>query len=147
MLSKRAKYGLHALFYLARNRDQGAILIAKLAAEEGIPKKFLESILLDLRKQGILVSKKGKGGGYLLNGSPDQIHLGRVVRLLDGPLAPVPCVSKMAYARCTDCKDEAKCEIRLVMQEVRDAIAGVLDSRTLADVLKAQGRKKTKANK
>jgi Rrf2 family protein len=144
MLSKRAKYGLHALLHLARKADDGPVLISTLAQDEAIPQKFLEAILLDLRKQGILISKRGKGGGYLLNGGAGEITLGRIVRLLDGPLAPVPCVSKMAYSRCQDCKDEATCEIRAVMQEVRDAIAGILDSYTLADAIKTHGKTRKK---
>jgi Rrf2 family protein len=135
MISKKTKYGLKALIYLAREYDKGPILISDLAREERIPKKFLELILLTLKNYGILQSKKGKGGGYYLGKPPETISMGHVVRILDGPLAPVPCVSETAYAKCEECDDEHTCGIRLVMKEVRDAIASILDGTTLADVL------------
>ena len=103
--------------------------------KENIPKKFLELILLDLKNHGILQSKKGKGGGYSLGRKPAAIKLGRVIRLLDGPLAPLPCVSQTAYVPCDECEDEKTCGIRIVMRDVRDAIANILDNTTLADVL------------
>jgi Rrf2 family protein len=135
MLSNKAKYALRALFALSRKYDQGPVLISDLAAEEGIPKKFLELILLELKNQGILQSKKGKGGGYFLGKNPDSITLGQVIRILDGPLAPLPCVSQIAYRKCDECEDEATCGIRIVMKEVRDATARILDSASLAAVL------------
>ena len=135
MLSMKAKYGLRALLYLAKHEGEGLVLISDLAEKENIPKKFLELILLDLKNHGILQSKKGKGGGYSLGRKPAAIKLGRVIRLLDGPLAPLPCVSQTAYAPCDECEDEKTCGIRLVMRDVRDAIANILDNTTLADVL------------
>jgi Rrf2 family protein len=135
MLSNKAKYALRALFALSKKYDQGPVLISDLAAEEGIPKKFLELILLELKNQGILQSKKGKGGGYFLGKNPDSITLGQVIRILDGPLAPLPCVSQIAYRKCEECEDEATCGIRIVMKEVRDATARILDSASLAAVL------------
>ena len=135
MLSNKAKYALRALFALSKKYDQGPVLISDLAAEEGIPKKFLELILLELKNQGILQSKKGKGGGYLLGKNPDSITLGQVIRILDGPLAPLPCVSQIAYRKCDECEDESTCGIRIVMKEVRDATARILDGASLADVL------------
>ena len=135
MLSNKAKYALRALFALSKKYDQGPVLISDLAAEEGIPKKFLELILLELKNQGILQSKKGKGGGYFLGKNPDSITLGQVIRILDGPLAPLPCVSQIAYRKCDECEDEATCGIRIVMKEVRDATARILDSASLAAVL------------
>ena len=135
MLSNKAKYALRALFALSRKYDQGPVLISDLAAEEGIPKKFLELILLELKNQGILQSKKGKGGGYFLGKNPDSITLGQVIRILDGPLAPLPCVSQIAYRKCEECENEATCGIRIVMKEVRDATARILDGASLADVL------------
>jgi Rrf2 family protein len=135
MLSNKAKYALRALFALSKKYDQGPVLISNLAAEEGIPKKFLELILLELKNQGILQSKKGKGGGYFLGKNPDSITLGQVIRILDGPLAPLPCVSQIAYRKCEECEDEATCGIRIVMKEVRDATARILDSASLAAVL------------
>jgi Rrf2 family protein len=135
MLSNKAKYALRALFALSEKYDEGPILISDLAEQEGIPKKFLELILLELKNHGILQSKKGKGGGYFLGRTPDLVRLGQVIRILDGPLAPLPCVSQTAYRRCDECDDELTCGIRIVMKEVRDATAKVLDGTTLADVL------------
>ncbi|ACM20008.1 winged helix-turn-helix transcriptional regulator, Rrf2 family [Geotalea daltonii FRC-32] len=135
MISKKTKYGLKAMIYLAKVYDQGPVLIADLAREEKIPKKFLELILLTLKNHGVLQSRKGKGGGYYLGKLPKEISLGKLVRILDGPLAPVPCVSETAYAKCDECLDERTCGIRLVMKDVRDAIAEILDGTSLADVL------------
>src|SRR3990172_6903136 len=136
MLSMKAKYGLRALIYLGEHEGEGPVLISDLAQRESIPKKFLELILLDLKNHGILQSKKGKGGGYLLGRKPQAIKIGRVIRLLDGPLAPLPCVSQTAYVACDECEDEKTCGIRLLMKDVRDAIANILDNTTLADVLR-----------
>jgi len=135
MLSNKAKYALRALFALSKKYGQGPVLISDLAAEEGIPKKFLELILLDLKNQGILQSKKGKGGGYFLGKNPDSVTLGQVIRILDGPLAPLPCVSQTAYRKCDECEDETTCGIRIVMKEVRDATARIVDGVSLANVL------------
>lgn len=136
MLSKKAKYALQALLQLAKEYEQGPILISELARREGIPKKFLELILLDLKNHGVLQSKKGKGGGYFLGKAPQAIYVGQIIRVLDGPLAPIPCVSQTAYMKCSECHDEKTCGIRLVMQEVRDATAKILDSTSLADMIK-----------
>ena len=135
MLTKKAKYALRALIYLAKHQEEGPVLIVNLANAENIPRKFLERILLDLNKHGILQSKKGKGGGYSLQRTTDEIWLGDVIRLMDGPLAPVPCVSKTAYRKCRECGDESLCPIRAVMKDVRDAIARILDNTSLADML------------
>ena len=135
-LSKKTKYGLRALLALAKRRNQELMLIADLAEQEGIPKKFLELILLELKNTGILQSKKGKGGGYLLRKKPEAISLGDVIRALDGPLAALPCVSQMAHRPCDECGDEKTCGLRAVMQEVRDATATILDGTTIADVVR-----------
>jgi Rrf2 family protein len=135
MLSMKAKYGLRALTFLAREYGKGPILIGDLAKQERIPQKFLEVILLDLKKKGILQSKKGKGGGYFLNRPPRATSVGEVVRALDGPLALLPCVSQTAYRRCDECPDEKTCGIRSVMKEVRDSTAHILDGTSLADIL------------
>ena len=140
MISKRTKYGLKALIHLARRYEQGPILIAELAHEENIPKKFLEAILLSLKNNGILQSKKGKGGGYYLARHPKTITFGQAVRIMEGPLAPVPCVSETSYAKCTECGDELTCGVRVVMKDVRDAMARILDGTTLADVLEQIGK-------
>lgn len=146
-ISKKSKYALRALFVLARKYNQGPVLIADLAEQERIPKKFLELILLELKNNGILGSKRGKGGGYFLVKDPAAISVGDVLRALDGPLAPVPCVSQSAYRSCEECQDEATCGIRAVMQDVRDATAEVLDQESLADVLRREellGQKRKK---
>ncbi|MBJ6723747.1 RrF2 family transcriptional regulator [Geomesophilobacter sediminis] len=135
MISKKTKYGLKALIYLARQYDRGPILIADLAREENIPKKFLEAILLLLKNDGILQSRKGKGGGYYLGRDPKRITMGQAIRVMEGPLAPVPCVSETAYAECPECGNEETCGIRLVMKDVREAMAAILDGTTLYDVL------------
>jgi Rrf2 family protein len=136
MLSHKSKYALKALLVLAKEYGQGPVLIADISQREGIPRKFLELILLELRNQGMLQSKKGKGGGYFLARPPQQIRLGEALRVLEGPMAPLPCVSRTAYRRCQECRDERTCGIRIVMKDVRDATARILDSTTLADVLK-----------
>ena len=134
MISNKTKYGLHALMNLSEKYNKGPVLIADLAHEERIPKKFLELILLDLKNNGILQSKKGKGGGYQLARDPSEVKIGQVIRILDGPLAPVSCVSQTAYKPCKECKDEHHCGIRLVMKDVREAMANILDKTSLADV-------------
>jgi Rrf2 family protein len=139
MISKKTKYALKALFYLSKKYKKGSVLISNLAHEEKIPKKFLEAILLELKNQGILQSKKGKGGGYTLGKPPEEITMGQVVRLLDGPLAPVSCASKSAYERCVECKSEENCEIRTIMKEVRDAISNILDKTSLSDAILKTG--------
>jgi len=136
MLSNKTKYALKALLVLAKEYGQGPVLISDIAQREDIPRKFLELILLELKNQGILQSKKGKGGGYFLARSPQNVSVGHVIRVLDGPIAPLPCVSKTAYRRCSECRDERTCGIRMVMKDVRDATAGIIDSTTLGDVLK-----------
>ena len=137
MLSKKAKYAIKALLALAAHEGEEPLRIADLARAEQIPPTFLEAILLGLKNQGILRSRKGRGGGYLLARQPSEIHLGQIVRMFDGPLAPVPCASQTAYQRCADCRNEAVCGVRLAMKEVRDATARILDGMTLA-ALRAQ---------
>ena len=137
-ISKKSKYAFRALCALARRYNQGPVLIAEVSARQRIPKKFLELILLELRNKGILGSKKGKGGGYFLARAPSTISLGEILRALDGPLAPVPCVSQTAYRTCEECENEATCGIRAVMQNVRDTTAKIVDRESLADVLKRE---------
>jgi Rrf2 family protein len=134
MLSKKAKYAIKALIALAERENEEPMRIVDLALAEQIPPKFLELILLGLRNHGILQSRKGKGGGYLLARDPADIYLGQIVRIFDGPLAPVPCASQTAYVRCADCPDEAVCGVHLAMKEVRDATAKVLDGTSLASL-------------
>lgn len=132
-LSKRGEYGLRAMVDLA-SRAPGAVVPAReIALREQIPVKFLEQILLTLRNAGLLHSRMGLGGGYSLGRPADQITLGQIVRILDGPLAPIRCVSQMAYEPCA-CPDEKTCGLRMVMFDVRNAISAILDGTTLADV-------------
>ena len=134
MLSKKSKYGLKALLVLADEAGRGPIQTSELAEREGLPKKFLEAILLELKRHGLLQSKKGRGGGYVLGRQPADITVGQVIRVLEGPLALIPCVSQTAYMKCEECVDERTCGIRLAMKEVRDATARILDNTTLADL-------------
>lgn len=139
MLTKKLKYGLKAALYLAQQAARGPILVSELAERERIPKKFLEAILLDLNRAGVLQSKKGKGGGYALSRPADQITIGQIIRVLDGPLALIPCASQTAYRRCEECVDEATCGIRWAMKEVRDATSQILDKTTLAALNEKSG--------
>lgn len=123
------------------------MLIADIAERDGTPRKFLEAILLELKRRGVVDSRKGLGGGYLLRRAPEDITFGEVIRALEGPLAAVPCVSRMSYARCVECRDEATCGVRLAMQEVRDATAAILDRTTVADVAKRVGRKPARSGR
>jgi len=135
VISQKAKYALRALLELAKAGQGQAVLISGIAEKQRIPKKFLEQILLDLKNQGLLQSRRGKNGGYTLLKSPDDITFGQVMRIIDGPMAPLPCLSRMAYRRCTDCGDEETCEIRSVFADAYNATARVLDRTTLGDVL------------
>jgi Rrf2 family protein len=135
MISKKTKYALKAVIYLAREYEKGPVLIADLARDEMIPKKFLELILLTMKNNGILMSKKGKKGGYYLAKSPRKVTMGQIVRLMEGTRAPVPCVSESSYEKCEECESENTCGIRIIMKDVRDAIASILDNATLADVM------------
>src|SRR5215470_18354443 len=133
-LSKRTQYSLRALYALARGYGKGPLLISHLATEEAIPKKFLEQILLSLKTLGLVASKKGKGGGYVLAQPPAQITLASVIRMIEGPLAPLPCASETRFRKCDECVDAETCGTRIVMREVRDAMAEILDHTTLSMV-------------
>ena len=133
MLTKKSKYGLKALLLLARDPGR-AMLASEIAAQEQIPKKFLQHILLELKRRGMVKSRRGKGGGYQLAKAPAEIHVGAVLRALDGPLALTPCASETAYQRCEECADELACGIQLVMRQVRDATAHILEAATLDKV-------------
>ncbi|HEX3862838.1 MAG TPA: Rrf2 family transcriptional regulator [Stellaceae bacterium] len=135
MLSQKAKYALRALLVMAAHTEDAPVLIADIAESENISRKFLEATLLELRKHGILSSRRGRGGGYRLARPTDQITFGEVIRIIDGPLAPLPCASVTAFQLCPDCPVPQRCSIRWLMQQVRDATAGVLDNCTLADAL------------
>jgi Rrf2 family protein len=142
IISKKTKYCLTALYSLARNYGKGPMLVSALADEGGMPKKFLEQILLVMKVGGVVHSKAGRGGGYQLSKPPDQITIGTVIRLIEGPLAPLPCASETAYHPCEECIDPENCGTRLVMRKVRDATARILDQTTLADVCQMTQSKK-----
>jgi Rrf2 family protein len=135
MLSQKAKYALQALLVMADKSEDEPIHIADIAAAEGISRKFLEAILLELRKHGVLTSRRGAGGGYRLARPAGEIFFGEVIRIIDGPLAPLPCASVTAFHECPDCPKPDQCSIRWLMQRVRDATAEVLDNCSLADAL------------
>lgn len=135
-ISKRTQYGLRAVLALGRKYGEGPVLIASLAAEEAIPLKFLEGILLDLKSRGVLESKRGKGGGYQLSVAPSAITIGSLIRMIEGPLAPLPCASETAFRPCDECHDVQHCGTRIIMRQVRDAIADVLDKTSLQDLIR-----------
>ncbi len=135
MLSQKCKYALRALLVLAHRQNEDLLLVGDIAESENLPKKFLEAILLELNRNGLVRSRRGRGGGYALAKPADLITFGQVVRIMDGPLAPLSCVSVNYYRRCDDCRDEASCEIRRVMRRVRDAIAAELDGTSIADAM------------
>lgn len=134
MLTRKGKYGLKALVHLAGLPPGRLAFVTDIATANNVPKKFLDGILGDLRKAGFVRSKTGKEGGYMLARPAQDIRIGHVIRVLDGPLAPFPCASRTAYERCDDCPDEKKCAVRLMMLEVRNATATILDHRTLAEM-------------
>ncbi len=140
MISQKAKYALRALVSLAEAPTGDPVFISDIAEAQSIPKKFLEQILLDLKRHGILVSRRGKFGGYQLLKDPSEITFGSILRIVDGPIAPLPCLSKMAYRRCADCASEGTCGIRRVFAEVAEATRDVLDKRTLADAIDARAQ-------
>ena len=131
MLTKKGKYGLKALVHLSKMPPGQLAFVGDIAAKNNIPKKFLDAILGELRNAGFVQSRKGKEGGYRLAKLPSEIKIGHVVRVLDGPLAPISCASRSQYQRCEDC-DEATCQVRHMMLEVRHAVAELLDNRSLA---------------
>ncbi|MBZ0328368.1 MAG: Rrf2 family transcriptional regulator [Altibacter sp.] len=135
MLSRKTKYGLKALTYLARNAGNTPVQIFVISEAENISQKFLESILLSLRKAGFLESKKGKGGGYYLLKEAKDIPISEVYRVLEGPIAMVPCVSLNFYEKCDDCPDEAKCSVHNLMIQVRDNTLKIFENTSLADLI------------
>lgn len=136
MISKKTKYAINALVYLAKEqKGNEPIQISKIAEHENIPRKFLEAILLDLKNAGTLSSRKGKTGGYYLHKSPEDINIADVMRLFDGPIALLPCVTHMYYERCEECKDEATCGIRSIFSDVRNETVNMLKNATLAEIM------------
>lgn len=134
MLSKKTKYGLKALIYIARQDGSAPVLISDISEKENIPRKFLEAILLDLKKFGVLGSKKGKGGGYYLLKEPQTVTVATLMRILDGPIAMLPCVSLNYYEPCDDCPDEKVCALNHFMADVRDNTLSLLQQKTLLDL-------------
>ncbi|MBL6447717.1 Rrf2 family transcriptional regulator [Fulvivirga sp. 29W222] len=146
MISKKTKYAINALVHLAKRKDEGPIIIAEIAKAESIPQKFLEAILLDLKKAGILASRKGKAGGYYLLKAPEDVNMADVMRLFDGPIALLPCVTYMYYERCEECKDEETCGIREVFLEVRNKTVSMLKKSTLLEIIRREGQQKNEIN-
>jgi len=134
MLSKKTQYAFRALEMLVQKYEQGPVLISDIARKKKIPLKFLENILLQLKKDGILESKKGKGGGYFLVHKPSKIPVARIIRVVDGPIAMLPCVSLYFYQKCKNC-DEKHCGLHEIMIDVRDAQLAILEKKTLADLV------------
>jgi Rrf2 family protein len=142
MLTAKGKYSLKALTHLAALEPGETTQALEIAETNNIPKKFLDAILGDLRNAGIVYSRKGPGGGYMLARPPRDIKIGHVIRTIDGPLAPIACASRTAYRPCSDCKDVKNCTVRLMMTKVRDAMSDVLDRVTLADMVAMGDRSK-----
>jgi Rrf2 family protein len=139
MISQKAKYAFKALLYLAERTPETTVQIEEIARGEGIPRKFLEQILLELKHSGLIASRRGRAGGYHLVRPAREITIGQVLRIIDGPIAPLPCLSRTAYRRCKDCRDEASCSVRRLFSQTYAAMLATMDVATLADVL--PGRK------
>ncbi|WP_279481999.1 Rrf2 family transcriptional regulator [Aureimonas sp. SK2] len=137
MLTMKGKYGLKAMLHLADMPEGRRALSEEIARAHNISKKFLDTILGELRVAGMIHARKGRGGGYTLARPPAEIRVGHILRVLDGPLAPIPCASRTAYRRCDDCRDEEACAVRRIMLDVRNAISAVLDERTLAEAARS----------
>jgi Rrf2 family protein len=137
MLSRKAQYAFRALTHLVNRYEKGPVLIADIATQKSIPIKFLENILLELKKAGVLDSKKGKGGGYYVKDHPSKTSVAKVIRVVDGPIAMLPCVSLYFYQKCSNC-DEGNCGLHGIMEEVRDATLNILEHKTLQDL--AEGK-------
>jgi len=135
MLTAKGKYGLKAMVHLAKADEGRLTLSEEIASSHAISKKFLDAILGSLRAAGLVETRKGRGGGYRLASAPAAIRVGHILRVLDGPLAPISCASRTAYRRCDDCHDAERCEVRLVMLTVRNAISDILDRQSLADLV------------
>lgn len=142
MISKKTKYAINALVYIAKNIDHEPISVMKISENQNIPLKFLENILFELKKAKILSSKRGKYGGYLLNSSADQIHMAQVMRLFDGAIGLLPCVTYNYYEKCEECVDEETCGIRQVAMEIRNETVRRLKESTLADIIRRENKLK-----
>ena len=146
MLSKKCKYAIHALVHMAKDPKE-KYLIKDISAECNIPKKFLEAILLDLKRAGVLGSKQGKGGGYFLRREPTDVNLAEVVRLFDGAIAAVPCATYKFYEPCAECVDEEVCSVRHAFLQVRNATVEMLKTNTLEDLVKKESKLRQRKRK
>jgi Rrf2 family protein len=135
MITQKAKYAFKALFHLAEQPEGTSIQIEEIAKGAGVPRKFLEHILLELKKKGIVASRRGRAGGYVLIKKPGEMTIGNILRAVDGPIAPLPCISRTAYRCCTDCKDEKTCVVRRLFADTYSATLLLMDGTTLADAL------------
>ena len=140
MLSKKAKYAINALVYIAKNKEEQPISVSRISEEQHIPLKFLESILTELKNARILNSKKGKYGGYSLNKAPEEMHMAKIMRLFDGAIGLLPCVTYEYYERCEECIDEETCGIRQVAMEIRNETVNRLKAATLSDIIKRENK-------
>jgi len=140
MLSKKSKYAIHALVYLARQKEHEPIQIQKIAETQNMPRKFLEAILLDLKNAGMLISRKGRFGGYLLSRKPEEINLADVIRIFDGALAHLPCVTHKYYERCDECVDENICGVRDIFMQLRNETVEMLKKATLSEIMHREDR-------
>ncbi len=138
MLSKKSKYAIHALIHLAQKYGEGPVLIGQIAEQESIPKKFLEGILFELKNAGVVSSQRGKFGGYFLIKDPAEVNLAQIMRIFDGPIALLPCVTYQYYQPCGECKDEKTCSIRKVFKDVRDATVEILKASTLKEMIRLE---------
>lgn len=146
MISQKAKYAFKALLHLAAQPRDRTVQIEEIARVEGISRKFLEQILLELKRRGLIASRRGRAGGYMLIRPATEISVGQVLRIIDGPIAPLPCLSRTAYRRCADCRDEGTCNVRRLFSHTYEAMLVAMDESTLADVLSggvAQDHKKS----
>lgn len=134
MLSNRTKYAIKALLYIYRQESDTPVHIVDIAKSENIPQKFLELIMLDLKKTECIDSKRGKGGGYFLTKEPNKIMIGKIIRSFEGPIALLPCASVSHYKKCNDCNDENTCSLRAMMQEVREQTTHIMDNTSLSDL-------------
>jgi Rrf2 family protein len=135
MITQKAKYAFKALFHLAEQPAGTSIQIEEIAKGAGVPRKFLEHILLELKKKGIVASRRGRAGGYVLIKKPGEMTIGSILRAVEGPIAPLPCISRTAYRRCTDCKDEKTCVVRRLFADTYSATLLLMDGTTLADAM------------
>jgi Rrf2 family protein len=145
MLSHKARYALRALVELARDQGGGQMTSSEIASRADAPRKFLEAILLELSRRGLIISRRGKYGGYQLARAPAEISFAQVIRVVDGPLALAPCVSHMAFRKCEDCPSLEGCTLREALMKARDATSSVLEAYSLADALASESNPPPKA--